>query len=138
MVKNHLKIHGVDVYNSDLKDIIRQKPNRKFLGLPLFLWIHNSIDSTTVQNKHSKLLARVKRANIRKIKKNERINEKRIEKAVKNGLTNYEKKELYLEDTTNIRLSFMEWLKFKLGEPPVIFDSIYYNKTLDLQFLMNF
>ena len=131
LFKNHLNIYGVDIYNSDFKDIIRQKPNRKFLGLPLFLWIHNSIDSTTVQNKHSKLLARVKRVNTRKIKKNERINEKRIEKAIKNGLTNYEKKELYLEDTTNIRLSFMEWLKFKLGEPPVIFDSIYYNKTLD-------
>ena len=131
LVRNHLNVQGVDVYDSDFKGIIRQKPNRKFLGLPLFLWIHNSIDSTTVQYKHSKLLARVKRANSRKIKKNERINEKRIEKAVKKGLTNYEKRELYLEDTTNIRLSFMEWLKFKLGEPPVIFDSIYYNKTLD-------
>ena len=131
LVRNNLNVQGVDVYDSDFKGIIRQKPNRKFLGLPLFLWIHNSIDSTTVQYKHSKLLARVKRANSRKIKKNERINEKRIEKAVKKGLTNYEKRELYLEDTTNIRLSFMEWLKFKLGEPPVIFDSIYYNKTLD-------
>ena len=131
LVKNSLIVNGDNTYNSDFKDIIRQKPNRKFLGVPFFLWIHNSIDSSTVQRKHLKLLERVKRSNSRKIKKNEHINEKRIERALKKGLNSYEKKELYLSDTTNIRLSFMEWLKFKLGEPPVIFDSIYYNKTID-------
>ena len=131
LVKNSLIVNGDNTYNSDFKDIIRQKPNRKFLGVPFFLWIHNSIDSSTVQRKHLKLLERVKRSNARKIKKNEHINEKRIERALKKGLNSYEKKELYLSDTTNIRLSFMEWLKFKLGEPPVIFDSIYYNKTID-------
>lgn len=131
LVKNSLIVKGDNTYNSDFKDIIRQKPNRKFLGVPFFLWIHNSIDSSTVQRKHLKLLERVKRSNARKIKKNEHINEKRIERALKKGLNSYEKKELYLSDTTNIRLSFMEWLKFKLGEPPVIFDSIYYNKTID-------
>jgi len=131
LVKNSLIIKGDKGYESDFKDIIRQKPNRKFVGLPLFLWIHNSIDSSTVQRKHIKLLERVKRSNAKKIKKNERINERRIAKALKRGLNSYEKKEIYLSDTTNIRLSFMEWLKFKLGEPPVIFDSIYYNKTID-------
>jgi len=131
LVKNSLIVKGDNTYNSDFKDIIRQKPNRKFLGVPIFLWIHNSIDSSTVQRKHLKLLERVKRSNARKIKKNEHINEKRIERALKKGLNSYEKKELYLSDTTSIRLSFMEWLKFKFGEPPVIFDSIYYNKTID-------
>ncbi len=131
LIKNKLNIKGDKVYYSDFKSIIRQVPNQKILGLPFSLLVHNSIDSSTVQKKHLKLLERVKRSNARKIKKNNIVNEKRIEKSQKRGESFYEKKDLFLEDTTNIRLSFMEWMKFKLGEPPVIFDSIYYNKTLD-------
>ena len=51
--------------------------------------------------------------------------------AIRKGRSHYTQKKIPLKDTVNPRKFVREWYKYKMGEPPVIFDSIPYNKSLE-------
>ena len=61
----------------------------------------------------------------------ERINLRRIDKAKKKGNNLYTQKFIPLKDTVNPKMFFREWIKYKIGEAPVIFDSLPHNKTIE-------
>ena len=69
--------------------------------------------------------------NKRKLEKQDQINSKRIEKAKRKGQNLYTQKFIPLKDTVNPKMFFREWIKYKIGEAPVIFDSLPYNKTIE-------
>lgn len=131
LTKNKLEIEGDKQVYSDLQTYIRQKPNKRLLGLPYGLWIYNSIDSLEIANKRQKHIAKLRQKNIELFEKQTQVNRKRNEKAIKKGKTDYKFKKVIPYDTINIRLSFKEWLKLRLGEKPEVFDSTDYNKTID-------
>ena len=131
LTKSVLQIEGNQDLKSDFTEIIRQKPNHHLLGLPVYLWVYNRFDSTSVvQNKH-KYMAKLRAKNLKLLAKQQLINDKRIEKALKRGQNDYKYKNITLKDTLNPKLSIKEWMKFRIGEAPVIFDSIYFNKSIE-------
>jgi outer membrane protein insertion porin family len=131
VTKNTLKIEGEKSFSSDLQTYIRQKPNSKILGFPLNLWVYNHIDSSSIALKRKIHIAKLRQKNIELYEKQARINRSRNEKAIRKGKSDYKFKNIVPFDTINIRLSFKEWLKFRIGEAPIIFDSTEYAKTLD-------
>lgn len=129
LTKNRLHVEGDKKLKTELENVIRQVPNKKILGFPIYLWISNQIDSSIVVQKRRKNIALIIESNNRKIAKQQRINARRIEKARKKNQSYYKFKNIELQDTNNVKLSFIEWLKFRQGESPVIFDSLYFQKT---------
>lgn len=109
--------------------IIRQQPNRNSFGFRMKLYLYNSIDSAKVEKSRIRHYKKVIKKNAKKIKKQDRINLKRIEKAKSKGKTKYTERIIPLLDTVNPKLTIREWLKFKRGEGPVLFDSIAFNKS---------
>jgi outer membrane protein insertion porin family len=128
---NSIKIKGDKELQEDISSIIRQKPNRKFIGLPIYLWAYNSVDSLKIASKQLDQLQKIRNRNHKKSVKQNRINQRRIDRARKKSKSDYKFKEITLVDTLNIKLSFSQWFKTKFGEPPVIFDSLYFNKSTD-------
>ncbi|MDV7389912.1 hypothetical protein RZS08_01110, partial [Arthrospira platensis SPKY1] len=60
----------------------------------------------------------------RKIRaKERRINEKRIAQALAKNKTSYRRKTLPRKDTLEPKRFFREWLKYGIGEPPVVLDT---------------
>jgi outer membrane protein insertion porin family len=129
LTKNSLHVVGDKKIKTELQNVIRQVPNKKTLGFPVYLWISNQIDSSLIIQKRRKNIALIIENNKRRIEKQQRINDRRIEKARKKNQSYYKFKTIDLQDTNNVKLSFIEWLKFRQGESPVIFDSLYFQKT---------
>jgi outer membrane protein insertion porin family len=129
--KNKLIVDGDQAVKTDLENYIRQKPNDKIFGFPFYLWVYNHIDSASIAQKRQIHIAKLRQKNIELYDKQARINQKRNEKAIKQGKSDYKFKTIVPFDTINIRLSFKEWFKVRIGEPPVIFDSINYLKTIE-------
>lgn len=113
----------------EINTIIRQQPNRTTLGVKLNLYIYNSIDSVKVVKSRSKQYAKVVAKNKKHLARQKRINERRIEKARSRGDSTYTQRIIPLKDTINLRLSLREWVKYKRGEKPVIFDSLLMHKS---------
>jgi outer membrane protein assembly factor BamA len=88
----------------DLKEVVRQEPNRKILGARFYLWAYNVPNPDKFEKRNNKRL--------RKLKKK---NEKRIEKGK-------EPKEFK---------PFGSWWRETVGEPPVVFDSSLVNKSAE-------
>jgi outer membrane translocation and assembly module TamA len=129
--KNTVKIYGDELDKEDVEEIIRQPANFKTLKLKLKLQAYNMVDSSRVAEKRILKNAKLDRSNDRKKARQERINERRIERARKKNLDYYTKKTIPLKDTLNPRLFIREWMKYKYGEPPVIFDSTAFIKTIE-------
>jgi outer membrane protein insertion porin family len=129
--KNQLEIVGDDFNSSEIQEYIRQKPNNRILGLPYGIWIYSSIDSLSIAKKRNKHISKLRAKNLELYDKQARINRNRNEKAIKKGKIDYKFKSVIPYDTINIRLSLKEWLKVRLGEKPVVFDSSDFNKTLE-------
>ncbi len=129
--KNVINVNGGKLDEYEVAEIIRQKPNFKTLGLKMKLWAYNRIDSTAVAKKRFEKNLKIKRINKRKLKRQKSINQRRIEKAREKGNEFYTHKIIPLKDTANPRLFFREWFKYKIGEKPVVFDSIPFNKSLE-------
>lgn len=117
------------ISSSDLDEFIRQKPNTKSFAMRLKLRVYNSVDSLKVAKKRAQLDLELREKNLKKKLKEEKINKNRIEKAKKKNKTVYVHKVIPLQDTTDTKMFFREWLKYKFGEAPVIFDSIQLNKS---------
>ena len=91
--RNHVVVSGKSVEPSELLPIIKQKPNKRILGVPFYLGLYNLRDPQKVQ------LKREEKDSLCAVK-----NEKRLEKG---------KKPRICDQTTRSRN----------GEPPVVLDS---------------
>ncbi len=131
--KNKIVINSdqANVITSEINSIIRQQPNQRILGIPFKLFLFNSIDSAKVAKKRMRLNLEITEKNNRIISKTNRINAARIEKARKKGKKLYTEKIIPLIDIENSRLFFREWMKYKIAEKPIVFDSILYHKSID-------
>lgn len=110
--------------------IIRQQTNKKAFGIRLKLYLYNSIDSTKVAASQLKRYNKLQVKNKKRRDRINRINDKRIAKARKKNSEYYIEKVL-TKDTINPKSSLREWLKYKKGEAPVIYDSALHRKTVD-------
>lgn len=129
--KNTVESDKSELNESDMADVIRQQPNYKTFGMKLKLAAYNSVDSTKVAEKRIRKNEKLKVKNQKIKAKEKRINEKRIAKAQRKGKEWYTKKVLPLKDTIDPKMFFREWIKYKFGEPPVILDSVYYEKSIE-------
>jgi hypothetical protein len=113
--KNTIKQNGTSIDKSDLEAFIRQKPNRKILKLIRFnLWLYNQVDQQKMLKKKDERNLKLDRINAKRIKKNNRKNEKRQAKGKSIKQPNLKNKE-----KSTFRESILE-----AGEPPVILDSL--------------
>lgn len=129
--KNHITVTSDEVSKEEYVKIVRQQPNYKSLGIKLKLWAYNRIDSAAVAKKRFKENIQLREHNSKKIARQKKVNDRRKQRAKSKGKKVYTEKIIELRDTANPRLFFREWFKYKIGEKPVIFDSLLYTKTLD-------
>lgn len=129
--KNKVLVEGGKVDLDDVTEIIRQKPNFKTFGMKLRLLSFNMIDSSHVAEKRYRRNIQLRQTNADRIARQTRINKRRMEKARDKGKSLYTERILTLKDTVNPKLFFREWLKYKIGEKPVVFDSLLYNKSIE-------
>jgi hypothetical protein len=126
-----LQKSGGTLTTADLEGVIRQQPNQKLIGMPFRLSLFNSVDSAKVaskrQRKNEDLLAK----NQQNIDNMNRINQKRMNRAREKGRDYYTEKIIPMKDIEHPRRFFREWLKFKYGEKPVIFDTNLYVKSIE-------
>ena len=131
--KNTILIEGakVAISSAEISEIIRQKPNSRVIGIPYKLILFNSIDSAKVEQKRTRIDSSIVEGNKRMDIKLDEINAKRIEKARKKGKKMYTKKIKEHKESEDSRLFIREWMKYKLAEKPVIYDSLLLKKSLD-------
>ena len=131
--KNTVHIEGdkTSISTAEINEIIRQKPNSRVMGIPLKLILFNSIDSAKVSQKRIRINATINNDNKRIDEKLEKINTKRIEKARERGKKMYTKKIKAHKEIENPRLFIREWMKYKLAEKPIIYDSLLLKKSID-------
>lgn len=128
----------IDVSKSNVKDVIRQRPNHRTLGFRVKLRMYNAIDSVKTEKSRVRRYERYLRVNEKRLAKQDRINEKRIQKAVKKGKELYRPKYVELKDTIDPKPTFRERLKYGYGEPPVIFDEDLMETSRDqIELMMN-
>jgi len=127
--KNRIYLSSFDIDYDAIDAIVRQHPNRKFLGVKWRALIYNLIDSANVADKRARKNQKIRSKNAQKLYRQDKINQIRIAKAIKKGDSTYIKKQIELKDTIEPSLFLREWIKFKIGENPVIFDSLIFQKT---------
>ena len=127
--KNEVVLDKKQLSKDDLESIIRQQPNYKRIGIKWKLFAYNRFDSLKIANKRQRLNKRLAAKNVKRGLKEDRINKKRIEKAREKGKTDYSKKLITPKDTVSPRKFLREWYKYKIGRPPVIFDSTLFEKS---------
>lgn len=125
------KLRKLKLDEDDVESILRQPENYKRLGIKWKLMAYNSIDSAKVANKRKRLDKEIREENQKRLEKQQEINQQRIEEAREKGKSTYTHKTVNLKDTVNPRKFFREWYKYKIGQPPVIFDSSSFNKTIE-------
>lgn len=129
--KNEVYLQGDKMDKYDLEEIIRQKPNFKRFGIKWNLMMFNAVDSASVADKRARKNQKLRDKNQRLREKEDRINAKRIERAHQKNREFYTEKIIQLKDTVTPTKFFREWLKYKIGKPPVVFDSIPYEKSIE-------
>lgn len=129
--KNKIEQSGEKIPKDDLSEIIRQQPNYKRFGVKWKLLAFNLVDSTKVANKRSRKNEKLYQKNRDRVIKQDRINSERVAKAQKKNKSHYTEKRIPLKDTLNPRRFFREWYKYKIGSPPVIFDTLLFNKSIE-------
>ncbi|MEZ4936599.1 MAG: hypothetical protein R2799_03310 [Crocinitomicaceae bacterium] len=129
LAKNEIVIHNNERLDVDeMAAVLKQKPNTRFI-FKFKLGFYNMVDSAKVAEKRRKKNIKLNEINIKKLDKQDRINIKRREKALKRGKEYYRFKQINLKDTINPKKIFSEWIKYTLGEPPVILDTSLARKT---------
>ncbi|PWH82216.1 hypothetical protein DIT68_14010 [Brumimicrobium oceani] len=111
------------ISKSEVESVIRQRPNYKTLGLKLKLRAFNAIDSTKTEIDRKERYFKFRKKNRKRISRQEKINDRRIARALKRGEDFYKPKEIDLKDTLDPRPTIRERIKYDYGEAPVIFDS---------------
>lgn len=136
--KNVVNVEGDKLDKEAMNEIIRQQPNRSLLGVKFRLWAYNretffyviKTDSTTIADKRYRQNQKLKVKNQKRRDRQNRINEERIAKAKADGDSLYYEKIIPLKDTINPRKFIREWFKYKIGEPPVVFDSAQFERSV--------
>lgn len=126
-----LEKSGSKLSASEIHTIIRQQPNQKTLGVRFKLMVYNAVDSAKIASKRftkNKKLIEENESNVLKMR---RINNRRISKSKRLGRTHYTEKIIPLNDLDHSKKFFREWLKYKYGEKPIVFDTLLYHKSLD-------
>ncbi|MDR0803196.1 BamA/TamA family outer membrane protein [Fluviicola sp.] len=123
LVKNKIVVQGDKISISDAQDVLKQKPNLKVIGIPLRLYMYNSIDSVKTERGRIRKLDRLNEKNVKKSKREIRINERRRQRAIRHGEPDYIYKKIRLRDTLDPNLTFRQLIKYKFGEVPVIADT---------------
>lgn len=129
--KNEIELAKSEVSSSLFHEVIRQKPNYKTFGFKLKLASYNAVDSTKVAEKRIRKNQQLRIKNQRRKAREKRINQRRIARAKHKEKDWYTKKIVKLKDTIDPHMFFREWLKYKFGEPPVVFDSLYFEKSIE-------
>lgn len=130
--KNKIIVKGdKKIDTDDIASIIRQPSNYQRLWIKWKLYAYNTFDSTKIADKRTRKDAEIRLENQERLEKQYRINKKRILKAKENDDSYYTHKTVRLKDTIDPPKFLREWYKYEIGEPPVIFDSASYNKTLE-------
>ena len=131
--KNTVKVIDSSVEKDEFFLIIKQQPNTKLLLIPIRinLYAYNHVDSLEVAQKRTKKNLEIRQENASRKQKEDSINFKRIKKARDKNEKFYKHKIKELKDTLNPNLFFKEWLKYKVGEEPVVFDSLIFNKSIE-------
>lgn len=111
------------VSKSEVENVIRQRPNYRTLGFRLKLRMYNTIDSTKTAEDQRDRYLKYRKKNKKRLDRQERSNERRILKALKNNKTEYRPKTIELKDTLDPKPTMRERLKYNYGEYPVIYDS---------------
>ena len=128
---NKVTVKGGKLDGDEVAEIIRQKPNFKTLGFKAKLAVFNMFDSTAIAVKRERKNTELRKENSKRKQKENRINQRRIEKAKAKNKSYYTEKIIPLKDTVNPKMFFREWLKYKIGDVPVVFDSIPFDKSLE-------
>lgn len=126
---NTILINKNSVSKDELNSIIRQQPNQKTFAIPLKLVIFNLVDSSKVSQKRIFKKQRFDNKIVKKRNRVNRINNRRIKRAIKNNKDSYTKKNL--SDTIFEKTLFVEKIKYKFGQKPIVFDSLLFNKSID-------
>lgn len=129
--KNKVKLFGDNLDKEEVSSIIRQQANYRRLWIKWKLLAYNSVDSLKVAEKRARLDRELRLDNEVLKERQDRINQRRIDRAKEKGKTFYTHKSIKMKDTVNPRMFLREWYKYKIGEPPVIFDSTLFNKTIE-------
>jgi len=112
------------VSKSEVENVIRQRPNHRTLGFRLKLRMYNTIDSAKTENDRNVRYLKYRKKNKRRLARQERVNERRIHKALRRGETEYRPKVIELKDTIDPKPTMRERLKYDYGESPVLFDAL--------------
>ena len=129
--KNVVELDKGSINNDEIIEIIKQQANKRMIGMKVDLFIFNCIDSSKVAVKRNKDNIKIRLENQEKIIAQNSINARRIEKAREKNKTYYTQKTIQLKDTLEPNMFLKEWLKYKIGEEPVIFDSLLFNKSVE-------
>ncbi len=125
---NTITVEGEELSSSDLNATLRQQTNYKTAGMRLKLRVYNSIDTIKVKEKRDTLNQKILEKNKSLMAKQQAINQKRIDKARIKGKAYYTEK---LVDTIVSKRFLREWIQYKIGEKPVVFDSMLFNKSIE-------
>jgi outer membrane protein assembly factor BamA len=135
--KNVIKVKGDELDKSGLESVIKQKPNRSFIGIKARLWAYNQnrflflkSDSLSIAKVRVRKNLKLKKKNEKRLVRQARINQRRMQKARHRGDSLYYEKIVKLKDTLEPHRFLREWFKYKFGEPPVIFDSASMNRSV--------
>lgn len=121
--KNKFKVEGDKINISEVEDVLKQKPNLRVLGIPFRLKLYNSIDSAKTEHGRIRKLNRLNKKNAKRTKREIRINERRRQRAIKQGDSDYIYRTIKLKDTLDPNLTLRQLIKYKFGEAPVIADT---------------
>ena len=119
-------IKETNVTKEELVILLRPQPNYRTIGIRAKLRVYNLIDSAVVAENRAKKLKKIDIKNKKRKEKEARINEKRLQKAIDKGFEYYTEK---IIDTLVPKLGIREWLKYKYGEKPIVFDSVLMKKS---------
>ncbi len=125
---NEITVEGDELSSSELNATLRQQTNYRTAGMRLKLRVYNSIDTIKVKEKRNTLNQKILEKNKRLIAKQQGVNQKRIDKARKKGKAYYTEK---LTDTIVPKRFLREWIQYKIGEKPAVFDSTLFNKSIE-------
>lgn len=139
LVKNTIVVDDENqVKPGDLKYVLKQKPNRKIFGsIPFHLFMYNIPNPEKLEKKAAKRRAKCDRKNVGYQAEIDKLNadlekdrtELRGKKGrdsirIANSIQNMELKKIELEDKMeNCRPTWREWLRYTVGEEPVLLDS---------------
>jgi outer membrane protein assembly factor BamA len=119
-------IKETNITKEELTILLRPQPNYRTIGIRAKLRVYNLIDSAVVAKNRAKKIKKIELKNIKRKEKQALINEKRLQKAIEKGYEYYTEK---IIDTLVPKLGVKEWLKYKYGEKPIVFDSVLMKKS---------